>query len=103
MFDSLYFDAAKTAADNAPEVTTGGFIRTDRHNRLVESIKRYRRAVNRQTNTDGAPVRDINTHGADVIRYVCVNAANMSNSDNKQRPTATVPDYSYPLDDIVGI
>lgn len=47
--------------------------------RLVECAKRYRRAINAQTREAGAPLHDEFSHGADNLRYVCINAETMTN------------------------
>ena len=46
---------------------------------LVESLKRYRRHINKQTETAGAPEHDDFSHGADMLRYACVNLSMMHN------------------------
>lgn len=71
-FGQVYFDKQKTA-------------------RLVECLKRYRRSINNQTNEPGAPVHDEFSHGADVYRYLAVNAEQMINEDD--RPKIYVPEY----------
>lgn len=48
--------------------------------RLVESLKRYRRRIHKQTETPGTPLHDEFSHGADMMRYLCVNANNMTNA-----------------------
>jgi phage terminase large subunit len=52
-FPRTYFDKTSTA-------------------RLVECLKRYKRAVNQQTGEPGDPVHDEYSHGADVWRYLAV-------------------------------
>ena len=47
--------------------------------RLVECIKRYRRAVNTATNEPGAPLHDEFSHGADNARYIALCADQMTN------------------------
>lgn len=47
--------------------------------RLIQCAKRYRRSINQQTNEPGAPMHDEWSHGADNLRYICVNADAMSN------------------------
>lgn len=59
-FPRIYFD--KTKAD-----------------RLVQCAKRYRRSVNQQTNEPGAPLHDEWSHGADNLRYIAINAEQMTN------------------------
>lgn len=49
--------------------------------RLVQCLKRYRRAINQQTNEPGPPLHDEFSHGADNVRYICINADHMSNED----------------------
>ena len=60
VFRQVYFDKAKTE-------------------RLVQSLKRYRRAINRSTNEPGAAFHDEWSHGADNMRYVAINAESMTN------------------------
>lgn len=59
-FGQIYFDKKKTE-------------------RLVQCAKRYRRAINRQTNEPQGPLHDEWSHGADNLRYVCINADKMKN------------------------
>lgn len=59
-FPRMYFDKAKTE-------------------RLVQCAKRYRRSINQQTNEPGAPMHDEWSHGADNLRYIAVNAEQMTN------------------------
>ena len=75
-FPQLYFDATRCGPvkDDRPN---GGLI----YGGLLECIKRYHRRMNQQTNTFGAPAQDQWTDGADFLRYVCVNAPSMMNSD----------------------
>jgi phage terminase large subunit len=55
--------------------------------RLVQCAKRYRRSINQQTNEPGAPLHDEWSHGADNLRYIAVNAEDMTNEDfGKLRP-----------------
>lgn len=49
--------------------------------RLIQCAKRYRRSINQQTNEPGPPMHDEWSHGADCLRYVCVNAEHMTNED----------------------
>lgn len=67
VFHQFYFDKSKTA-------------------RLVECAKRYRRSVNQQTNEPGPPLHDEYSHGADVLRYLSINADSMSNEDLSRMP-----------------
>ena len=61
-FSRIYFDKAKTE-------------------RLIECAKRYKRSINKQTNEPGAPLHDEFSHGADNLRYICINADTMRNED----------------------
>ena len=61
LFQKLYIDKVKCAG-------------------LIESLKRYRRVVSRKTGASGAPLHDQYSHGADMLRYVGVNAKNMHNN-----------------------
>lgn len=47
--------------------------------RLIECVKRYRRQINAATREAGAPLHDEFSHGADNLRYVCINAETMVN------------------------
>lgn len=49
--------------------------------RLVQCAKRYRRSINQQTNEPGPPLHDEWSHGADNLRYVAINAEQMTNED----------------------
>ncbi len=66
--------------------------------RLVECLKRYRRSINAETNEPGSPVHDEYSHGADMWRYVAINADKMTNED--ERPAFT--HQWEPLDAEVG-
>lgn len=50
---------------------------------LVQCIKRYRRMINQVTNEAGSPLHDANSHGADCLRYVSINADKMTNDDDE--------------------
>lgn len=49
--------------------------------RLIECVKRYRRVINQATNEAGAPMHDEFSHGADNLRYICINAETMTNEE----------------------
>lgn len=53
----------------------------DKTHKLVNSLKRYRRTINLQTNEPGAPLHDENSHGADAWRYCAIAAEQMSNDE----------------------
>lgn len=79
MFPRMYFDKGKTAADQAP-IDMGDVQHTPLSHRLVECVKRYRRRINRQTDTPGAPLKDVHAHGADMLRYIALSADLMETS-----------------------
>ena len=62
MFPRMYFDAGKTNAAQAPK-GDGQVQHTPLSWRLIECIKRYRRRVNRQTETTSTPLKDVHAHG----------------------------------------
>jgi phage terminase large subunit len=49
--------------------------------RIVQCAKRYRRSINQQTNEPGSPLHDEWSHGADNLRYIAINADQMTNED----------------------
>lgn len=62
MFRRIYFDKNRAA-------------------RLVECAKRYKRSINQVTQEPGAPFHDEFSHGADNLRYLVINAEDMSNEE----------------------
>lgn len=62
IFPRVYIDKDATASSN--EDFPG----------LVECLKRYRRHINKQTQTAGAPLHDQHSNGADAFRYLALNA-----------------------------
>ena len=79
LFPRCYFDKVKAA-------------------RLIECLKRYRRAVHSKTDEAMSPVHDEYSHGADGFRYLGVVADMMDNEDH-QRPI----EYSFtPHDPVTG-
>ena len=60
---------------------------------LVECVKRYKRGINKMTNTPGTPVHDDFSHGADNLRYICVNAESMRNESQYNGPVKAVFNY----------
>lgn len=69
------------------------YIDKDKCERLTQCAKRYRRSINQQTNEPGAPLHDEWSHGADNLRYICVNADSMSNET--WGGTLNIPRLSY--------
>ena len=53
--------------------------------KLVEHLKRYKRSINRTTQTAGAPLHDEHSHGADCFRYIACNEGSMRNEIKRQR------------------
>jgi len=82
-FPRMYFDMTLCAAQEAPK-SNGSVKHTDLSNRLVECAKRYRRHINRVTETTSTPVKDKHAHGADCLRYIALNADSMTNEDELQ-------------------
>ena len=68
IFPRVYIDKDATASDS--EDCPG----------LVECLKRYRRHINRQTQTAGAPLHDVHSNGADAFRYLALNADSLSST-----------------------
>lgn len=60
--------------------------------RIIECAKRYRRAVNQQTNEPGAPLHDEYSHGADDLRYIAINADKMSNETDGNYAPLDIPE-----------
>lgn len=77
-------------------------IYADKNNcdQLIECWKRYRRHVNKQTMTAGAPLHDQYSHGGDNTRYICTNIDRMTN-DTDKKPIPVGVSYG-PLDAGVG-
>ena len=63
MFPRVYFDKDKTV-------------------RLLECLKRYRRAINQSTMEPGTPLHDEFSHGADMFRYAGMCVEQMKNDEN---------------------
>lgn len=80
-FHRIYFDDYNCASNKPLRALTSEFKPTDLSWRLVEILKRYRRHINKQTEAPGSPVHDQYAHGADMLRYICINADRMSNED----------------------
>jgi phage terminase large subunit len=53
--------------------------------RLLESLRRYRRAVPTATGEPGAPVHDAASHGADAVRYLALVADKLTNARPRVR------------------
>ena len=70
MFPRVYFDSDKTA-------------------RLLECLKRYRRAINKQTGEPDGPLHDEFSHGADCARYAAMAVEEMGNTDKAPPITYT--------------
>lgn len=68
IFPRVYIDKDATASEN--EEFPG----------LVECLKRYRRHINKQTQTAGAPLHDVHSNGADAFRYLALNADRLSST-----------------------
>lgn len=62
MFPRVYLDEEKTP-------------------QLLESLKRYQRSINQQTQQPGAPLHDEYSHDADMFRYIAMSVDMMGNDD----------------------
>jgi phage terminase large subunit len=65
----------------AREVFSRVYFNKERTERLVESLKRYRRKVSPTTNEPGEPLHDEFSHAADAFRYMAICSDLMSNDD----------------------
>lgn len=74
LFPKCYFDKAKTE-------------------RLIECLKRYRRAIHTQTNEPMAPLHDEFSHGADNYRYIGQAVEQMTNNFGPAYDEAPAPDW----------
>lgn len=62
------------------------YIDKTKCDRLIQCAKRYKRSINQTTNEPGAPFHDEWSHGADNLRYIAVNAEEMTNDDWSKMP-----------------
>jgi phage terminase large subunit len=53
--------------------------------RLLECLKRYRRAINSTTGQPQGPLHDEASHGADAFRYMCLSTDQMRNDNLKRK------------------
>ena len=90
MFPRLYIDT--TEFENDSWEYDGG-------KRLIECLKRYKRAIPATTGEPGKPVHDEFSHGADAVRALATIVDKMTNDGNA--PIQTIPGYGV-LDDQVG-
>ena len=65
------------------------YIEHDKCARLLECLKRYRRAIPQATGEPGAPLHDEFSHGADMFRYAAMAVDRMGAPPPKRRPTST--------------
>jgi len=82
VFPRCYFDTTKTA-------------------RLLECLKRYKRAIHSTTGEAMGPLHDEFSHGADCFRYVAQSAEHMLRSQ-QQKPLARPGGGWNPLDREIG-
>lgn len=66
---------------------------------MVDSLKRYRRAINAQTGEPGAPLHDDASHASDNYRYIALCADQM---DNDEDEGFRIPAYE-PFDSTTGV
>jgi len=81
MFPRVYFDDAKA------EESATGYAGVGR---LVECLKRYRRAIPQTTGEPGGPVHDEYSHGADAFRGLAMIVDQIRNEDD-DRPAVRSP------------
>ena len=62
------------------------YIDSDKAQRLLECLKRYRRMIPSTTGEPSGPLHDEFSHGADCIRYLAQSADKMSNASNFAKP-----------------
>jgi phage terminase large subunit len=74
------------------------YIDQDKCARLLECLKRYKRAIPRSTGEPGAPLHDEYSHGADMFRYAAMAVERMG---RPQQAPATVTEFT-PLDAELG-
>lgn len=67
--------------NRAREMLPRTYIHKERAARLVECLKRYRRAINRVTRAAGDPVHDEWSHGSDTVRYLAVVEPELTNDE----------------------
>lgn len=65
----------------ARQVFSQCYFDKDKCSRLLQCLKRYRRAINTATDEPGAPLHDEFSHGADAFRYLGLVARTLGNSD----------------------
>ena len=63
--------------------------------RLLECLKRYRRAIPTTTGEPGSPVHDEYSHGADAMRYMSVIAERLSNEIDSEVDREAVAFVAY--------
>lgn len=68
--------------NRAREMFPRVWFNRDRAARLIECLKRYRRAISAATGEPGRPVHDEYSHGADAFRYLALVADNLTNAQN---------------------
>lgn len=91
MFPRLYID--NTEYENDSWEYDGG-------KRLIECLKRYKRAIPASTGEPGAPIHDEHSHGADAIRGLATIVDKITNEGEMQ--LTHIPGYGI-LDEAVGI
>jgi phage terminase large subunit len=71
----------ESGINRAREIFPRVYFNKVRTERLVESLKRYRRQVSQTTNEPGAPLHDQYSHAADAFRYLAVVSDQLSNDE----------------------
>ena len=65
----------------------------DKTERLVECLKRYRRAIHTQTGEPMGPLHDEFSHGADMFRYIAQAIPVMTNDTAPEYQESEAPDW----------
>ena len=65
----------------------------DKTERLIECLKRYRRAIHTQTNEPMGPLHDEFSHGADMFRYIAQAIPTMTNDAAPEYQEAEAQDW----------
>lgn len=71
------------------------YVDSDHCSRLVDCMKRYRRAIPTSTNEPAAPLHDEYSHGADMLRYLAVSADQMQNDSMMSKKAINYPKRAY--------
>jgi phage terminase large subunit len=71
----------ESGINRARDIFSRVYFNKPRTERLIESLKRYRRQVSQTTNEPGAPLHDQYSHAADAFRYLAIVSDQLSNDE----------------------